>query len=199
MNLRFQQLKHSAGLTLIELAAAMTIASVAAIGLGSGIVSIVGYYQDDWVTKDVRLWGYEAVDYIVEHMATAKKIDVRPPWNGYDGLLLTPKTGPLLNIQGSRADGLTLNTQPLLDFADFPSEGTYRGTGQRVVQLERFTIDPITDYHDDLRGKPYLARLRDSLWVLEMVISVTTKYQGEQSTEYIKFKRILWAKDKYIS
>ncbi len=196
---KYKTLKHSAGVTLIELAVAMTIAAIATLGLGTGITTIVGFYQDDWITKDVRFWGYESIDYIVDHIETARKVEVRPPWNGYDGLLITQKIGlPILNIQGSKKKGLTSNGMQMLDFAEFPVSGAYRSEGQRLVELERFTVDPITDYTNEFSGKPYLAKLRDSLWIIEMVISVTTKFDGEESIEYIKFKRTVWARDKYF-
>ncbi|MCF7825540.1 MAG: prepilin-type N-terminal cleavage/methylation domain-containing protein [Candidatus Marinimicrobia bacterium] len=194
--------RHSAGLTLVELVAAMVIASIAAIGLGAGITSIVGFYQDDWVTKDARFWGYESIDYLVRKIETAKAVTVRQYLANYDGVLIAPKDGTRqLNIQANEYDGLTENGLPMLDYADFPSEGTYKSEGQRIVALEKFTISEIDDlekYREEFRGKPYLTALKKSLYVIEMVISVTTKYQGESSVEYLRFDRVAWAKDKYF-
>jgi len=194
--------RHSAGLTLVELVAAMVIASIAAVGLGAGITSIVGFYQDDWVTKDARFWGYESIDYMVRKIETAKAVNVRQYLANYDGLLITPKDGSRqLNIQGNEYDGLTENGLPMLEYADFPSEGTYKDEGQRIVALEKFTvseIDELEKYREEFRGKPYLTALKKSLYVIEMVISVTTKYQGETSVEYLRFDRVAWAKDKYF-
>ena len=48
---RFTKIKNSAGLTLVELVTAMVISSIGVLALGTGITSIVGFYQDDWVTK----------------------------------------------------------------------------------------------------------------------------------------------------
>jgi len=197
-----KDIKHSAGVTLIELAVAMTIASIATLGVGAGITTIVGFYQDDWVTKEVRFWGYEATEFIVNHFETAKKVDVLIPWNNYDGLRITQAAGlPILNIQGSKKKGLMKDGDPLLDHVKFPSSGVYRSSGQRLIELERFTIDPIdeySEYRSDFEGKPYLDKLKDSLFIMEMVISVTTQYQGEEAVEYIKFKRTVWARDKYF-
>jgi len=194
--------KHSAGLTLIELVTSMVIASVAALGLGIGISSIVGFYQDDWVTKDVRFWGYECMDYIVDNIDTAKKVEKRQYLANFDGLLITKKDGvSLLNIQATENGGLTNNGFPLLDYADFPTEGTYKDEGQRIVALEKFRVSKLVDDEDfrrDFGAVPNEPRLTNSLWSVEMVISVTTKYQGEAFTEYMKFKRIAWAKDKYF-
>lgn len=202
MKSRILQLKSSAGLTLVELVTSMVIASVAALGLGTGITSIVGFYQDDWVTKEVRFWGYESMDYLVKKIETAKVVNVREYLANYDGLLITPKDGSRqLNIQANQADGLTENGLPLLSYADFPVEGTYRDDGQRLISLEKFAVGEISDeedYRAEFRGKPYLRALRKSLYVIEMVISVTTRYKGETAVEYLKFKRVVWAKDKYF-
>lgn len=202
MSKQFSKLKHSAGLTLIELVISMVIASIAALGLGTGITSIVGFYQDDWVTKDARFWGYESIDYLVSKIETAKAVGVRQYLANYDGLLITPHDGSRqLNVQANEYDGLTENGLPMLDFADFPAEGTYRDEGQRIVALDKFTITKIADdvdYREEFRGKPYLTSLAKSLYIIEMVISVTTKYQGEAVVEYLKFKRVAWAKDKYF-
>lgn len=196
------QQKRSAGLTLIELVTAMVIASIAALGLGMGITSIVGFYQDDWVTKGARFWGYEAMDYVIEKIETSKKVDVRPYLANYDNLLINPKDGTQqLNIQGTEYGGLTVNGLSLLDYAEFPTEGTYQENGQRIIALERFLIHEIgeTDEYDDVfNGRPYLKLVEKSLWVVDMVISVTTKFEGESSVEYLKFKRVAWAKDKYF-
>lgn len=202
MRKQVSHLKHSAGLTLIELAAAMVIASIAAIGLGTGITSIVGFYQDDWVTKDVRFWGYESIDFIVKKIENAKSVNVRQFLANYDGLLIVPQNGGrLLNIESSEHNGLTENGFPMLKFADFPAEGSYKDEGQRIVALEKFQVSEITDsedYREEFRGKSFLTALRKSLYIVEMTISVTTKYQGENTVEYIRFKRIAWAKDKYF-
>ncbi len=202
MSYSVSKMKSSAGLTLIELVTTMVIASVAFLGVGTGITSIVGFYQDDWVTKDARFWGYESVDFIVKKIETAKSVKVRQYLANYDGLLITPKDGTRqLNIQANKQDGLTVNGLPMLDFADFPTEGTYKDVGQRIVALEKFGVSPITDvapYDADFRGRPFLSSIAKSLYVIEMIISVTTKYQGESAVEYLKFKRVTWAKDKYF-
>jgi len=196
------KIRCSAGLTLIELVTSMVIASVAALGLGVGITSIVGFYQDDWVTKNVRFWGYECMDYLISEIETASKVETRHYLANYDGLLITQKDGTRqLNIQGSEKEGLMTNGFPILDYADFPSEGVYRDEGQRIVALDKFTVGKLAD-DEEFRIKfgniPSISRLRNSLWIIEMVITVTTKYQGEYFTEYVKFKRIAWAKDKYF-
>lgn len=194
--------KYSAGLTLIELVTSMVIASIAALGLGMGITSIVGFYQDDWVTKDVRFWGYESMDYIVDNIEIAKKVEKRQYLANYDGLLITKQDGAsLLNIQATEYGGLTENGFPMLEYADFPTEGTYRDDGQRIVALEKFRVSKLSDDEEfrlTFGSMPSEPRLTNSLWTVEMVISVTTKYQGESFTEYMKFKRIAWAKDKYF-
>lgn len=194
--------KHSAGLTLIELVTSMVIASIAALGLGTGITTIVGFYQDDWVTKEARFWGYEAMDYLVNNIETAKTVDVRTYLANYDGLLIAPSDGSRqLNIQGTEHDGLMVNGFPLLEYADFPAEGTYKEDGQRIVAMEKFSVQELNEvakYRDQFRGVPALGAVRASLWEIELVLSVTTKYQGEAFAEYIKFKRIAWAKDKYF-
>lgn len=180
----------------------MVIAAVGALAVGTGITSIVGFYQDDWVTKGARFWGYESMDYILKQIETAKTVTKRSYLANYDNLLITPKGSTrIINIQGNENDGLTVNGAPMLDYADFPAEGVYRDEGQRIVALEKFLVTELgeTDEYDNtFSGRPYLSNLEKSLWQIEMVISVTTKYQGESSTEYLKFKRIAWAKDKYF-
>ncbi len=197
--------KYSKGLTLIELVTSMVIASVATIGLGTGIASIVGFYQDDWVTKDVRFYGYECIDFIVEKIETAEFVQKREYLANYDGLLIKqPQPEPLLNIQAREHDGLLKNGEPLLKYADFPAEGTYKDEGKRIIALEQFKVYELAQspepnpYRQQLGGSSAKIRLKKSLWQIQLVISVTTKTQGEASTEYMKFKRIVWAKDKYF-
>jgi len=196
------KIRGSSGLTLIELVTSMVIASIAALGLGVGITSIVGFYQDDWVTKDVRFWGYECMDYIISEIETAKKVETRTYLANYDGLLISKSDGSQqLNIQGNEQEGLLSNGFPILDYANFPSSGVYRDEGQRTVALDKFTVDLLAD-DEEFRLRygtmPSDSRLKQSLWIIEMVISVTTKYHGEYFVEYVKFKRIAWAKDKYF-
>ncbi len=202
MNMHLAKIKHSAGLTLIELVTSMVIASIATVGVGTGITSIVGFYQDDWVTKDARFWGYESMDYIMKKIETARVVDVRSYLANYDNLLITGKDGTQqLNIQGNEHDGLTVNGQPMLDYADFPADGTYKNEGQRIVALDKFIVTELgetDDFDDVFSGRPHLRKLERSLWFVEMTISVTTKYQGAAAVEYLKFKRIAWAKDKYF-
>ena len=199
---RFTKIKNSAGLTLVELVTAMVISSIGVLALGTGITSIVGFYQDDWVTKGARFWGYESMDYIIDKVGTAEIVLRRAYLANYDNLLITPKDGSRqLNIQGNKYDGLTVNGQPILDFADFPAEGTYRDEGQRIVALDKFIVTELTEvdeFENVFNGRPYLNKLAKSLWQIEMIISVTTKFQGESSVEYLTFKRIAWAKDKYF-
>ena len=202
MKQRLTKIKHSAGLTLVELVTAMVISSIGVLAVGTGITSIVGFYQDDWVTKGARFWGYESMDYIINKMGTAEVVLRRAYLANYDNLLITPKDGSRqLNIQGNKYDGLTVNGQPILDYADFPAEGTYRDEGQRIVALDKFTVTELgktKDFEQVFSGRPQLNKLEKSLWQIEMIISVTTKYQGESSVEYLTFKRIAWAKDKYF-
>ncbi|MBC8193816.1 MAG: prepilin-type N-terminal cleavage/methylation domain-containing protein [Candidatus Marinimicrobia bacterium] len=195
-------LKRSAGLTLIELVTAMVISSLGVLAVGTGITSIVGFYQDDWVTKGARFWGYESMDYIIEKVETAEVVIRRAYLANYDNLLITPKDGTRqINIQGNKYDGLTVNGQPMLEYADFPAEGVYRDEGQRIVELNKFIVTELTEveeFQNIFNGRPYLNKLAKSLWQIEMIISVTTKFQGESSVEYLTFKRIAWAKDKYF-
>lgn len=197
-----KNIKRLAGLTLVELVTAMAISSLGVLALGTGITSIVGFYQDDWVTKGARFWGYESMDYIIEKVETAEVVIIRAYLANYDNLLITPKDGTRqINIQGNQYDGLTVNGQPMLDFADFPAEGVYRDEGQRIVELDKFAVTPLADveeFQSHFNGRPYLNKLAKSLWQIEMIISVTTKFQGESATEYLTFKRIAWAKDKYF-
>jgi len=192
----------SSGLTLVEIVTSMVIIAVATIGLGTGITSIVGFYQDDWVTKEVRFWGYETMDFIIQKIETAKKVERRQYLANYDGLLITQPDGlPLINIQATENDGLLNNGFPLLDYADFPQDGIYREYGQRVVALEKFSVNKLSDDEDfrlTFGAVPAFPRLTNSLWIIEMVVSVTTKFHGESITEYLKFERIAWAKEKYF-
>ncbi len=195
-------IKRSAGLTLVELVTAMVISSIGVLAVGTGITSIVGFYQDDWVTKGARFWGYESMDFIIDKIGTAEVVLRRAYLANYDNLLITPKDGTRqLNIQGNEYDGLTVNGQPMLDFADFPAEGVYRDEGQRIVTLDKFVVTELTEveeFDNVFNGRPYLNKLAKSLWQIEMIIAVTTKYQGESAVEYLTFKRIAWAKDKYF-
>jgi hypothetical protein len=199
---RLSHIKHSAGLTFVELVTAMVISSIAVLAIGTGIVSIVGFYQDDWVTKGARFWGYESMDYIVKKIETAEVVIRRAYLANYDNLLITPKDGTRqINIQGNKYDGLTVNGQPMLDYADFPAEGVYRDEGQRIVELDKFIVTElwrVPEFEQQFSGRPYLNKVAKSLWQIEMIISVTTVFQGESSIEYLTFKRIAWAKDKYF-
>jgi hypothetical protein len=94
-----------------------------------------------------------------------------------------------------------VNGLPILEYADFPAEGTYKEDGQRIVAMEKFSVQELNEvlkYREQFRGVPALGAVKASLWEVELVLSVTTKYQGEAFSEYIKFKRIAWAKDKYF-
>ncbi len=185
------------GVTLIELAAAMTITAAIVVGLAGGVISIVGYYQDDWVRQEIRRYALTSMDMISDYIEDA----THGTWSramdtGFDLVTLSYNKSTKGNlIQGDRDEGFYYGPNLMIDFMTFPKTGQYRMTGQRIVELHHFQCRPRKDI-EGIKGSSTSAMrlVNRSVWDITIGFSMTTiKQDYTEVVEYLTFHSQVFA------
>lgn len=134
----------SRGMTMLELAATIVVVSIIALGMTSGTQAVMLHYQTDTVRQDLRQYGNNIIREITREMSLAKKIDLSTQ-NGFSKILLyknfTDLT-PNLTISCHNKNGIRFNGDvPVNGVLNFPSEGAFRGNGQRELYVKDFSVE----------------------------------------------------------
>lgn len=194
--------KFNRGLTLIEMVVVMSITSLAGLGLVSSVITIVGFYQDDIVLRDIRNYGSAALNVIADSIQTAKTISATTGPNGYDIVRLKYHGDPrTYSIQATETDGFLWGNQPLLDGIPFQSGGTYRLNDQRKMYLESFEVNNLIDAeYEPIQNKNRLTAVAKSVYEVSIVFGLITKYaDGNELTEYVTFRKKVYAYQNLIN
>ncbi|NQV16291.1 prepilin-type N-terminal cleavage/methylation domain-containing protein [bacterium] len=190
------------GLTLIEMAVVLTIISLGGLGLVSSAISIVGYYQDDFVLKDIRRYGSTALEVISQKLQTAKTISASSGPNGYDLIRLKYNDDDrTYSIQATETEGFLWQGQPLMPYMPLQVDGSYRLNGQREIFLESFDVDNLIDAeYNPIQNRPRLAPVAKSVYEISIVFGLSTWYEGEENavTEYVTFRKKVYAYQNLI-
>lgn len=185
------KLQTQRGVTLIELVTVMSVTSIIILGLAFSAVSILGFYQDDWVLQDIRQYALASIDYIADQIEDARSIS----WDQGNGVLtlIYDHTSNATSIQYTSTDGFFRGVLPMLDFMDFPREGQYRMTGQRIVELEDFSCKPkYLAEPDDSQQRT--SKVDKAVFYIDMTFVLITNYpQFGEYREYVRFRRKVFA------
>ena len=68
--------KSSSGMTMLELAAAIVVVSIIAIGMTSGAQAVMLHYQSDTVRQDLRQYGNQIMREIARELNLAQKVEI---------------------------------------------------------------------------------------------------------------------------
>ena len=193
--------RHNHGLTLIELSIVIGIMSLGMLGLVSSAITLVGFYQDDLVLKDVRRYGSTVLEEIANKMEEAYFIQDATGPSGYDMIRLKyPGDQQTYTLQATETEGMLWQGQPLLPYMPLQVQGEYRNNGQREIALVDFWVDNLHDSgYEPLLNRPNLTPLKKSVYELWIIYGITTRYSdGGEQTEYVTFRKKVYAAQKLI-
>ncbi len=197
--------KRNHGLTIVELATVMLIISMAGVGLVGSIISIVGFYQDDMVAKDIRKYGNAAMNKIVDKISDAARIDKRTGPNGFPLLTLYyPEDLTDANtLQVTSQGGFYWNGQPLLKNISLQTEGIYRDKEQREITLlpapDGYSVRNMVEANYEAYGVgPGLDVVKKSVYEVTIRYALLTRYPDGESTEYFTFKRKVYSPQSLV-
>lgn len=182
------------GVTIIELAVVVIIMSVMLLGLFPGVVTIIKYYQSDWILREIRQYGFESLEYIAEEMARAEHVKA-DPFNGYGKITIRfPDSSQPKAITGTELGGLFEGNRPLLEHRNFPSTGLYRDDNVSH-QIRVKTFDAFDFEHADLgystnNARAGLAPVYRAMFDIVLQIEVLTPIAGgDDIVEVLTFHR----------
>ena len=66
----------SRGMTMLELAAAIVVVSIIAIGMTSGAQAVMLHYQSDTVRQDLRQYGNQIMREMAKELNFAQKVEI---------------------------------------------------------------------------------------------------------------------------
>ena len=129
----------SSGMTMLELAAAIVVVSIIAIGMTSGAQAVMLHYQSDTVRQDLRQYGNNIMREITRELNLAQKVEIDGQ-NGFSRIKLYKyftDISPKLTISCQSETGIYFNNEvPLEGVLDFPRQGVFRGPNTRNVFVD---------------------------------------------------------------
>ena len=187
------------GFTIIEMAVVILVFSIAGLGFLSTAIGIVGFYQDDMVSRDIKTYGTAVLSEIADKISQAQEISVTSGPNGYDLVYLTfPGTGNIgrqKSIQASEDRGFLYQGKPLLKKIPLKQDGMYRNHDYRQIDLLEFTVENLHEagYHH-AQNRNELRLVGKSVYEVTIIYGLTTYYKsGDDQTEYLTFKKKVYA------
>tara|TARA_Y100001980_G_C14542770_1_gene321240 strand:- start:36 stop:671 length:636 start_codon:yes stop_codon:yes gene_type:complete len=183
--------QSSAGMTMLELAAAIVVLSIIAIGMTSGAQAVMYHYQSDIVRQDLRQYGNQIMREISTELNLAQKVEIDGQ-NGFSRIKLYQyftDISPKLTISCKQRTGIEFNSDvPLNGVLNFPNEGVFRGPKTRSVYVDDF----IAEF--DMDGGPGLTQFKNSFIKLTLVLSMDSDVMDENlqatSEEHIFYRKI---------
>ena len=168
--------KTSSGMTLLELAAAIVVVSIIAVGMTSGAQAVMLHYQSDTVRQDLRQYGNNIMREITRELNLAQKVEIDGQ-NGFSRIKLYKyftDISPELTISCQAQTGIYFNNEiPLNGALNFPREGVFRGPNTRTV----FVDDFIAEF--DLDGGPGLTLFKNSFIKLTLILAMESDVMDE--------------------
>ena len=115
---------------MLELAAAVVVVSIIAIGMTSGAQAVMLHYQSDTVRQDLRQYGNQIMREIARELNLAQKVEIDGQ-NGFSRIKLYKyftDISPKLTISCQQRTGIEFNNNvPLNGVLSFPSQGAFGG------------------------------------------------------------------------
>ena len=181
----------SSGMTLLELAAAIVVVSIIAIGMTSGAQAVMLHYQSDTVRQDLRQYGNNIMREITRELNLAQKVEIDGQ-NGFSRIKLYKyftDISPKLTISCQSETGIYFNNEvPLDGVLDFPRQGVFRGPNTRNVFVDDFIVE------FDLDGGPGLTLFKNSFIKLTLVLAMESDVMDEtfQPTreEHVYYRKV---------
>ena len=178
-------------MTMLELAAAIVVVSIIAIGMTSGAQAVMLHYQSDTVRQDLRQYGNQIMREMAKELNFAQKVEIDGQ-NGFSRIRLYKyftDISPKLTISCQQKNGIQFNSDiPLNGVLDFPSQGVFRGPNTRSVYVDDF----IAEF--DIDGGPGLSQFKNSFIKLTLILGMDSDVMDEnlQSTieEHIFYRKI---------
>ena len=178
-------------MTMLELAAAIVVLSIIAIGMTSGAQAVMYHYQSDIVRQDLRQYGNQIMREISTELNLAQKVEIDGQ-NGFSRIKLYQyftDISPKLTISCKQRTGIEFNSDvPLNGVLNFPNEGVFRGPKTRSVYVDDF----IAEF--DMDGGPGLTQFKNSFIKLTLILSMDSDIMDEnlQATneEHIFYRKI---------
>jgi len=187
----------SRGMTLMEISAMLVVVSIIALGMTSGAQAVMLHYQTDTVRQDLRQYGNMIMREITQELKLAQKIEIDGQ-NGFSRIKLyknfTDMT-PNLYISCNPGNGIEFNSQiPLNGALKLPSEGVYRGNGQRELYVQDFRVQ----YGSD--NRPILALFKQSFVLVTLTLGMEMDVMDEARAikEEHTFRRSVFLGTPYI-
>ncbi|MBI86731.1 MAG: hypothetical protein CMG63_01490 [Candidatus Marinimicrobia bacterium] len=176
---------------MLELAAAIVVLSIIAIGMTSGAQAVMYHYQSDIVRQDLRQYGNQIMREISTELNLAQKVEIDGQ-NGFSRIKLYQyftDISPRLTISCKQRTGIEFNSDvPLNGVLNFPNEGVFRGPKTRSVYVDDF----IAEF--DMDGGPGLTQFKNSFIKLTLVLSMDSDVMDENlqatSEEHIFYRKI---------
>ena len=181
----------SSGMTMLELAAAIVVVSIIAIGMTSGAQAVMLHYQSDTVRQDLRQYGNNIMREITRELNLAQKVEIDGQ-NGFSRIKLYKyftDISPKLTISCQSETGIYFNNEvPLDGVLDFPRQGVFRGPNTRNVFVDDFIVE------FDLDGGPGLTLFKNSFIKLTLVLVMESDVMDEtfQPTreEHVYYRKV---------
>ena len=178
-------------MTMLELAAAVVVVSIIAIGMTSGAQAVMLHYQSDTVRQDLRQYGNQIMREIARELNLAQKVEIDGQ-NGFSRIKLYKyftDISPKLTISCQQRTGIEFNNNvPLNGVLSFPSQGAFRGPKTRSVYVDDF----IAEF--DIDGGPGLSQFKNSFIKLTLILNMDSDVMDETlqptSEEHIFYRKI---------
>jgi len=185
----FLHIKNSEGVTLIELAAVITVVGIAIVGLSMGYYNIVTQFESDTVRNNLVSYGNTFMQEIAHNFVTADYVDLDGEFMGYSTLVFSNDGDlvPYLTVK-VEPDGKNFNIQPSgsrLSEMTIPNKGDYVNNGKRLIRIKEFKAQTAID------SRPNMKKFNDSFVtvLLEFEVIANKLLSGQESNEIIKIER----------
>ena len=182
----------------MEIAATTIVVGVIAFGMTSAAQAVILHYQTDTVRQDLRQYGNNILREISRELNLAKKVEIDGQ-NGFSRMKLYEEftdISPHLQISCDRRNGIEFNSEPpLKGLLKLPSEGAFRGNGQREVYIVDFIVQT------DVDTRPSLSLFKSSYLHVTLTLGLESDVIDEgvrEITEEHRFHRTVFLGTSYI-
>ncbi|NQU67375.1 MAG: prepilin-type N-terminal cleavage/methylation domain-containing protein [Candidatus Marinimicrobia bacterium] len=194
MNLNL--VNNQKGLTLVELAAAITVVSIALIGLSVGFLNISMQHAQEIVRNDLLNYANSFATSIIREIYRADYIELSNN-NGFKSIDYWREDDlvPYMTITGSRDGGFVVEPENIrLSNKRLPNYGESFNKGLRSIELIEFDI---LENNDIIPG---LSKFNKAMNTLYLAFEVKSKasISGNEISEMIFVDRSFFRPRKYI-
>jgi len=196
MSMNLNLVNNQKGLTLVELAAAITVVSIALIGLSVGFLNISMQHAQEIVRNDLLNYANSFATSIIREIYRADYIELSSN-NGFKSIDYWREDDlvPYMTITGSRDGGFVVEPENIrLSNKRLPNYGESFNKGLRSIELIEFDI---LENNDIIPG---LSKFNKAMNTLYLAFEVKSKasISGNEISEMIFVDRSFFRPRKYI-